>query len=257
MVKQCGLSNQKMFIMECKLIFQEGDLDIVRDYLTDHEDDTKDQLINAYNKEVEKGITGDHQQALQLCGLRILFNAWFDDSPIKLDEESLTLRLSGLIEKDGEGFRYLEKEKYEEREITDFDLEWDTIDFGNIHYSDHEKQKVIFSTLLINVNSITRVFGTLREFTDMHMDGGVTNGKLILMAELRLPPYELMDFAEECLVPNGLIENKDYVFVREGIVIGVGGEKCSCIGKSIPECENIDWLGSEISEDGYFVWHKH
>ena len=48
--KQCGLSNQKMFVMEYILIFQEGDREVIKTYVESFREETPAELVDLYNR---------------------------------------------------------------------------------------------------------------------------------------------------------------------------------------------------------------
>ena len=125
-----------------------------------------------------------------------------------------------------------------------------------LEYLDREKLKISFSTLIIRVSSINRYFGQLSEFVKQADLYGVTNGKIYLMAEMMEPPYGLYNLADNHLIPLGLEEGRDYLFVTEQLVMGLDGNESPLLNKPIPELRKIPWLDSCITTEGNYVWYK-
>lgn len=125
-----------------------------------------------------------------------------------------------------------------------------------LEYLDREKLKISFSTLIIRVSSINKHYGALSGFVKEANLYGVTNGKIHLMAEMMEPPYGLYNLADTHLIPLGLEEGKDYVFVTEQLALGMTKDEKSLLDKPIPELEKISWLDSLITAEGNYVWHK-
>lgn len=123
-----------------------------------------------------------------------------------------------------------------------------------IEYLDRERLKISFSTLIIKVSSINKYFGQLSEFVSEANLYGVTNGKIHLMAEMMEPPYGLYKLTDHHLIPLGLEERKDYIIVTEHPL--PGELEHPLLNQPIPELENIDWLDSIITREGYYVWYK-
>ena len=57
---------------------------------------SNDELIDSYNRSVDTGIIGSHEQALHLISLRWVFNERFGKSPIKI-KDNILISLSGKI----------------------------------------------------------------------------------------------------------------------------------------------------------------
>jgi hypothetical protein len=129
-------------------------------------------------------------------------------------------------------------------------------DFGHIQYYDREEMKVLFCTLIINVASIIRAFGSLKGFlnSECKFTGAHTNGKLVLMYEMKQPPPELIKFSEKVLEPAGFLNKQDYVITYERKPRFTDGEPGPELDRPIPECESTGWLGSRVTDIGNFVW---
>lgn len=125
-----------------------------------------------------------------------------------------------------------------------------------LEYLDRDRLKISFSTLIIRVSSINKYFGQLSEFVREADLYGVTNGKIHLMAEMMEPPYGLYNLADNHLIPLGLEEGRDYVFVTEQLVTGVDGKTGALLNQPIPDLEKIFWLDSIITKDGNYVWYQ-
>ncbi len=85
--------------------------------------------------------------------------------------------------------------------------------------------------------------------------GGYTNGKLLVVAQMVSPPFELIDLVATRLQPLGFLEKDDNVFADEELIRGVGYEYTPNLNKPHPDCEGVSWLGSIISKRGNLVWH--
>ena len=123
-----------------------------------------------------------------------------------------------------------------------------------ITYNDQDIQKIVFSALIIKVSSVVKKFGGIAEFSNKYSFSGVTNGNLLMTAEMNSPPYRLEEFIEEVLIPNGFITELDFVFIEEMLTQGVKGEVSELINEPHPHCNNINWLQSIIVRDGNFIW---
>ena len=228
MAKQCGLSNQKTFIMEYIYVYREDDAAEIKEYRVGFIKKTAEELVELYNREARMGITGVHRQALYLLALKIEFDERFGLSPISFEDSVLG------IGKEIEGWV---------AEVPD-DQE-DPIEFkiNGITYKDSEKLKLVFSGLIIRVDSINRYFGKLRTFLDSHVNYGVTNGKLLLMLEMNSPPHYLIEFSENVLIPLGLKEKEDFIFAEEEMVSSEKIERHSTTNQPNSGCINISWIG--------------
>ena len=123
-----------------------------------------------------------------------------------------------------------------------------------ITYNDSDILNIVFSTLIIKVSSVVKKFGSIAEFSIKHNFSGVTNGNLLMTAEMNSPPYRLEEFAQKVLIASGFINELDYVFIEEMLTKGVKGEVSELINEPHPHCKNINWLQSIIVRDGNFVW---
>ena len=123
-----------------------------------------------------------------------------------------------------------------------------------ISYNDFDIQKIVFSTLVIKVSSIVERFGSIEKFCKDHNFSGVTNGAVLMTAEMNSPPFELIAYSEEVLIPNGLKEQVDFVFIEEMLTQGVRGEVSELINEPHPQCNQVEWLQSVIVSDGNFIW---
>jgi hypothetical protein len=126
--------------------------------------------------------------------------------------------------------------------------------FAMIDYNDFDIQKIVFSTLVIKVSSIVERFGSIEKFSIDHNFSGVTNGAILMTAEMNSPPFELIAYTEEVLIPNGLKEQEDFVFIEEMLTQGVRGEVSELINEPHPHCNEVKWLQSVIISDGNFIW---
>lgn len=125
-----------------------------------------------------------------------------------------------------------------------------------LEYLDRERLKISFSTLVIRVSSINERYGRLSDFVRKADLYGVTNGKIYLMAEMMEPPYGLYNLADSHLIPLGLEEGRDYVFVTEQLALGPDKNSGSLLDKPVPDLKNISWLDSLITTEGNYIWYK-
>jgi hypothetical protein len=123
-----------------------------------------------------------------------------------------------------------------------------------ITYIDLDIQKIVFSTLVIKVSSIVEKFGSIEKFSTQHNFSGVTNGTIVMTAEMSSPPFRLEEFAQKVLIVNGLELQKDYIFIEELLTQGARGVVSEIINEPHPQCENVNWLQSIIVPIGNFIW---
>ena len=123
-----------------------------------------------------------------------------------------------------------------------------------IIYNDSDLQKIVFSAIIIKVSSVVKKFVSIAEFSIKHNFSGVTNGNLLITAEMNSPPYRLEEFAEKVLIPNGFIDEQDFVFIEEMLTKGVKGEVSELINEPHPHCIKVNWLQSIIVPNGNFIW---
>ena len=60
---------------------------------------------------------------------------------------------------------------------------------SNVTYIDNDTMNIVFSALIINVESVNRKYGTLNDFLNQYALPGETNGKLFMTSEINKPPY--------------------------------------------------------------------
>lgn len=123
-------------------------------------------------------------------------------------------------------------------------------------FLDNDQMPIVFSSLIINVASVNKKFGTLKDFITKFDLNGQTNGKLLVVAEMVSPPYNLIQIVENRLCPLGFVNKRDYVFADEELIHGAGDTNSPYLNQPHPTCKNIPWLGSLINADGNFVWYK-
>jgi hypothetical protein len=123
-----------------------------------------------------------------------------------------------------------------------------------ISYDDSDIQKIVFSTLVIKASSVVERFGSIEKFSKDHNFSGVTNGAVLMTAEMNSPPFELIAYTEEVLIPNWLKEQEDFIFLEEMLTQGATGEKLYYINEPHPQCNQVEWLQSVILSDGNYIW---
>jgi hypothetical protein len=130
-------------------------------------------------------------------------------------------------------------------------------DIRELDYQDKKFIKIYFTVLIIRVESINKKFGSLHDFVNRYDLCGYTNGKLFWLNEMMQPPPYLYSIIDDILTPLGFKEKNDFVLTFERLVRSDRDtEEGSLLGKVIPECLNVDWLGSIITKRGNFIWHR-
>ncbi len=124
------------------------------------------------------------------------------------------------------------------------------------------KLEINFYTLIIKAESILRFYKNLKEFQSLANVAMLTNNELILLHDMVIPSdndqmlsrdtFSLI--IDDFLVPKGLRRNIDYTLAEEQMIFGVRGSVNPLLGKELPEIENLDWVDSQVTEDGCFVW---
>jgi hypothetical protein len=121
-------------------------------------------------------------------------------------------------------------------------------DINKLKYMDEEMFVVIYNYLIINVKSINDKFGPINDFVTKYKLDGETNGKLFTMGEFGIP-QDLPKIINKILKPLGLREKKDFVLTFDRY------DDPDFVGKELPECTNVEWLGSFVHRTGMnLVW---
>jgi len=131
---------------------------------------------------------------------------------------------------------------------------------SKLTYINRKRLSLSLSVLIIKGESIEGKFGSIDDFAVKYDLWGKTNGELMMMAEMMDPPWGLYEIADTILIPNGMVNKQDYLFVYEPLMIGVHYKIAPMFGQPIPKCREIPWLGSMIycfdSFHEIFVWYK-
>lgn len=125
-----------------------------------------------------------------------------------------------------------------------------------IEYRDEEQIDIVFSTLIINVDSLNKKGILLENFGKNLNHNCVTNGKLLFFSEMNQPQIMLEEIINELLTPLDLKFGDDYAIGYEQLIYGVGNTITPLLNKELPELEEINWLNSKITYKGNFVWKK-
>jgi len=124
-----------------------------------------------------------------------------------------------------------------------------------LHYVDSDMLCVKFSTLVVDISALNGKLTTVAEFADQHNINCETNGRLLLVHEMRSDFSYLTELVNCCIEPQGLRYNIAYTFLEEQLTRGVDNrQEVDVIGSELPETQNLDWLSSEITEKGCFIW---
>ncbi|MDX9948057.1 MAG: hypothetical protein RBS38_11890 [Bacteroidales bacterium] len=91
--------------MEYVYIRQEGDPATLKKYVQEMHDSGNEDLIAAYNRQAEIGITGVHSQALYIMSLGHVFLKRFGISPVTM--ENNILEMKGLIKATKNSFEFI------------------------------------------------------------------------------------------------------------------------------------------------------
>ena len=124
----------------------------------------------------------------------------------------------------------------------------------SINFIDVDKIGIIFSNLIIKVSSINQAGLSVNDFSVENNLWGKTNGKLLVMAEMNEPLWELQKIIDEILIPKGFVFKRDFVVAYEQLIYGAGNFVTPLLNQELPELIGIEWVHSEIKMDGNFVW---
>ena len=125
---------------------------------------------------------------------------------------------------------------------------------------EEDEVKLVFVSLIVNVESIKRVYGELKDFVQEYQIDGYTNGKLFMISDMMGPSEEINHVVVNCLRPLGLKARTDFVVAEEVMVNSLNdfrdGVNLSYWNKEHPQLLHLDWLGSICLNDGNWIWHK-
>ncbi len=121
-------------------------------------------------------------------------------------------------------------------------------------YQDTPRLEIFFSCLVFRVYSLCHCGWTLQEFVSQTGWRGITNGHLLVLHEMNMPGYRLLELADNLSKRTDLREWTDFVYVEEQLVWGVGGRLHSGLGKPLEALTPCNWLDSILTEGGNFVW---
>ena len=127
---------------------------------------------------------------------------------------------------------------------------------NKITFLGQKKLPITDLSLVFRVQSIYEKFGTLNDFANQYNVEGITNGELFIIPQNKGKIDNLT-----LLFDNNLGSKKFKVQKDVTILLGHGIEdllkrKSSLMNCKIPDCRGIDWLGSEITEEGFFIWEN-
>lgn len=242
--------------MKYMLIFRKGDQEIIDSNIQLLEKYDDQRLIDRYNGQVDLGITGVHSQALFLYALEKVMKKRFKKSRIL--KKGTIIELKWKAELVNGKVRF--KPKKTRHQLRQERRIHDSLNKSQprIYYTRRRKLKISFLTLIIRVDSISKYYyGGLDAFAEQYELHGVSNKRLLIRSEMRGHyPSELDEVMNNVLIPLGFKDQLDYFIVQEQLISGVGGYDDQLLNKPIPDCKNISWLGSIMSEKGHFVWYR-
>jgi hypothetical protein len=122
-----------------------------------------------------------------------------------------------------------------------------------IHQNINELE-IIFTTCVFRADHILEKVGSLVAFQELMDLELITNGPLVLAREMNSPAIHLEHRIVERLYPLGFEYKKDFVFMEEQLIYGVGNRVTELLNQPLTENADIDWLGSVVRLDGNFVW---
>lgn len=125
-----------------------------------------------------------------------------------------------------------------------------------IEYRDEDRINIVFSTLIINIESLNKKKILLENFGPNYNYNCVTNGKLLFFSEMNEPSIILHEIISDLLTPLDLKFGEDYVIGHEQLIYGAGNSVTPLINKGLPELQDINWLDSIITYTGNYVWKK-
>lgn len=119
-----------------------------------------------------------------------------------------------------------------------------------------KKLPITYLSLVFRVQSIYEKFGTLDDFVNHYELEGITNRELFIITENKNEPGKLKNIFDGKLGSMEFSNEDDCTILFGNQIDGVEERSPSLLNCEIPECRGIDWLGSEITEEGYFIWAK-
>lgn len=127
--------------------------------------------------------------------------------------------------------------------------------YRNLEYVDVKNILLIYSALIINVKSLNRVYGSLKEFTLYYNLPGLTNGKILVLYELSDPPRNLIEFAQDELEHYGLKDREDYIIASKCNPSERSIEIRGCKTERHPAFKDLGWADCLIINDENYVYH--
>ena len=124
----------------------------------------------------------------------------------------------------------------------------------SINFIDVDKIGITFSNLIIKVSSINQAGLSVNDFSVENNLWGKTNGKLLVMAEMNEPLWELQNIIDKILIPRGFVFERDFVVAYEQLIYGAGNFVTPLLNQELPELIGVEWVDSEIKMDGNYIW---
>ncbi len=193
-----------------------------------------------------------------LSGMRVLIHGEFVRRGMNVD--SITSNVEGctaisskeeimLVNRNGVERIVIRKEELKRVEARKFE--------HNITFVSEREMKVVFSSLIINVESIERLYpGGYKSF---YLDDdfyGATNGYIFIASEMMTIPTYLYSIIDNVLHPMGFEQGKDYVIGLDENTHD--SDRDALADRPIPWCKDEDWIHSIIAMDhGNLVWHAN
>jgi hypothetical protein len=127
-----------------------------------------------------------------------------------------------------------------------------------ITYIDNPRVPIRFGTLIINVESIVKGFGSLEEFDRKYRPGGCTNGKLFYMHEMMWPPGNLLELREIWFKEAGLRPGIDGSVMQErqgrwSSRAEIHDDTFLFLG--LPECKSAKFMRTLLTVEDCYAWH--
>ena len=126
----------------------------------------------------------------------------------------------------------------------------------NLTFLNQERLRVVHTSLIIRVESIHEKFGIpVNDFIEKFDLWGVSNGKILLIADMMDSSEALEKIVNEVLTPHHFERKKDWETTYERDCYTLPYES-GYLFKEIPELEGMKWIDSILLEDGNWIWHK-
>jgi hypothetical protein len=120
-----------------------------------------------------------------------------------------------------------------------------------------ERIPVRFCMLVIRLDRVVDVAGSLSSLGIGLRLPGASNGRLWWIVDMMIPSDYLEGYVDEVLIPLGMQEGRDFVFLIEKYFRHLDNALAHLAGHPLPALADVDWLDSIIEADGQqYIWWK-